>query len=250
MVHYDPNPRHAAQTPPPTCPKCGSHRTEIVDRTHDGRSVIVRCNSCGARSAVLIDRPAADADHVTDEIEAIRTVGRALAQLPDAASRVRVMRWASERFQIDLAVVAASSAGAAAAPGAAAAYQQDVVDPTLSMEGLDDLFAFDPDRDDQPVGHADPIMDDVRPMAPVVTITAEPVVRAEPVPVKTQPLMLNGDPLFVEAELIDETPAVDASTHVAQPPRLESSLRTVVSDFQRLVVDLDTVFAPPTAGSQ
>jgi transcription elongation factor Elf1 len=254
MVHYDPNvSRHAAQPPAPTCPKCGSHRTEVVDRTHDGRSVTVRCNACGARSAVLIDRRASDTDTVTDEIEAIRTVGRALAQLPDAASRVRVIRWASERFQIDLAVVAASAAGAATAPGAASAPPHDAVDPTLSMDGVDDFFTFESDNDDQPVGHADPITADTRPTmfdGPVmVTITAEPTtVRREPTPVNAQRLMLNGDPLFVDAELVDETPSVEETTQVAQPPRLESSLRTFVSDFQRLVLDLDTVFAAPAAG--
>ena len=49
MVHYDP-PVSAAPRPPVLCPKCGSHRTEIVGRSHDGTVLIVRCNVCGERS--------------------------------------------------------------------------------------------------------------------------------------------------------------------------------------------------------
>jgi uncharacterized Zn finger protein len=51
MVHYDSS-RAAAQTPPPSCPKCGSHRTEIVGRTDNGPTVVLRCNACGERSRV------------------------------------------------------------------------------------------------------------------------------------------------------------------------------------------------------
>ncbi len=51
MVHYGPK-KDAAQVRPPVCPKCGSHRTEIVDRTHDTQTIIVRCHACGERSIV------------------------------------------------------------------------------------------------------------------------------------------------------------------------------------------------------
>lgn len=51
MVHYSP-PLSAAQVPPPVCPKCGSHRTEIVGRSHNGDSIVVRCNACGERSRI------------------------------------------------------------------------------------------------------------------------------------------------------------------------------------------------------
>jgi hypothetical protein len=44
----------AAQLPPPVCPKCGSHRTQVVGRSSDAQTVIVRCNSCGERSSVVI----------------------------------------------------------------------------------------------------------------------------------------------------------------------------------------------------
>ena len=55
MVHYDRPPLRVAQTPPPICPKCGSHRTEIIGRSRDGVTVDLRCNACGARSQVSTD---------------------------------------------------------------------------------------------------------------------------------------------------------------------------------------------------
>jgi hypothetical protein len=51
MVHYGPK-LNAAQLPPPTCPKCGSHRTEIVGRSNDSKTIVVRCNTCGERTPV------------------------------------------------------------------------------------------------------------------------------------------------------------------------------------------------------
>lgn len=51
MVHYDP-PVSAAPQPPVLCPKCGSHRTAIVGKSHDAAVLIVRCNVCGERSEV------------------------------------------------------------------------------------------------------------------------------------------------------------------------------------------------------
>ena len=37
---------------PPTCPKCGSHRTQVVGRSIDGQTV--RCGDCAERSVVEI----------------------------------------------------------------------------------------------------------------------------------------------------------------------------------------------------
>ncbi|HKT80033.1 MAG TPA: hypothetical protein VJP86_07415 [Vicinamibacterales bacterium] len=54
MVHYGPK-QYAAQMPPPICPKCGSHRTQIVGRSPEGQTMIVRCNTCGERSSVSSD---------------------------------------------------------------------------------------------------------------------------------------------------------------------------------------------------
>jgi uncharacterized Zn finger protein len=60
MVHYNPE-WHAVQPLPPVCPKCGSHRTQVVGRSDDGRTVILRCSSCGERASVEIANEEADA---------------------------------------------------------------------------------------------------------------------------------------------------------------------------------------------
>ena len=62
MVHYDPNTRNAAQGAPPLCPKCGSHKTEIVGRSDDLKSVTLRCNACGERSQMPVGK---DSDQET-----------------------------------------------------------------------------------------------------------------------------------------------------------------------------------------
>ena len=51
MVHYGPD-RQTAANLPPICPKCGSHRTQIVGRLEDGVTLIVRCNACGAHTTL------------------------------------------------------------------------------------------------------------------------------------------------------------------------------------------------------
>jgi transcription elongation factor Elf1 len=69
MVYY----RHihgVAQLPPPICPKCGSHRTQVVGRSNDAKKVVVRCSSCGERSDVVIDRPKDGEDRVARPIDA------------------------------------------------------------------------------------------------------------------------------------------------------------------------------------
>ena len=50
MVHYNPNRRNIPQHAPPVCPKCGSHRTEIVGMSQDLKATRLRCGACGARS--------------------------------------------------------------------------------------------------------------------------------------------------------------------------------------------------------
>lgn len=53
VVHYDPTDTlEAAQGPPPICPKCGSHRTEVIGLSDDLKLKFIRCNACGFRSAV------------------------------------------------------------------------------------------------------------------------------------------------------------------------------------------------------
>ncbi len=41
-------------TTPPVCPKCGSHRTEIIGKLDDSTQRTVRCNACGAISTVPV----------------------------------------------------------------------------------------------------------------------------------------------------------------------------------------------------
>jgi uncharacterized Zn finger protein len=40
--------------PPHICPKCGSHRTQVVGLADEGQTVVVRCNACGERSEIKI----------------------------------------------------------------------------------------------------------------------------------------------------------------------------------------------------
>jgi hypothetical protein len=51
MVYYG-SPFTVVRIPPRICPKCGSHRTEIVGRTNAPPTIVVRCNACGERSVV------------------------------------------------------------------------------------------------------------------------------------------------------------------------------------------------------
>lgn len=96
MVHYDPA-QQASPRPPRLCPKCGSHRTEIVGTSADGAVLILRCNACGARSEV--SSPAGD--DLTAEADAMARIARVLSDLDDLASRERVLRWAIERTNGD-----------------------------------------------------------------------------------------------------------------------------------------------------
>ena len=54
MVHYDPKLRQAAQRPSPLCPKCGSHRTEIIGLSKDLKTTFLRCGACGAHSEMPV----------------------------------------------------------------------------------------------------------------------------------------------------------------------------------------------------
>ncbi len=40
---------------PPVCPKCGSHRTEVIGKSDDVLKRTVRCNACGAISTVPVN---------------------------------------------------------------------------------------------------------------------------------------------------------------------------------------------------
>jgi ABC-type xylose transport system substrate-binding protein len=80
-------------------------------------------------------------DQLSTELDAIITIGRALSHIPDAETRTRVMRWAIDRFSIDVTapaepgsdlVLPASLASAAGLDTAAA--------DSLKVDGLSEMF--------------------------------------------------------------------------------------------------------------
>ena len=60
MALYDSS-KHAAQVPL-ICPKCGSHRPQVVGRSNDGKTRTLRCGDCGERSVVVMTEEAAPVD--------------------------------------------------------------------------------------------------------------------------------------------------------------------------------------------
>src|SRR5204862_5576039 len=66
------------------------------------------------------------------ELDAMQAVGRALSKLHDPRARARVLRWATERFEIDVETppgrVSAKAAPVAASP------------MDLTLEGVDEMF--------------------------------------------------------------------------------------------------------------
>ncbi|OLE81545.1 MAG: hypothetical protein AUF76_12715 [Acidobacteria bacterium 13_1_20CM_2_65_9] len=147
---------------------------------------------------------------MTDEVEAIRMVGHALARLPDAAARVRVLRWAFERFQIDTSVMVP------AAVSQVVAENVKSLDPTLSMEGLHELFPVK-----RKTGEALPPDDDS------LTLESDAAAGGELVAHVARPI-----------------------PHVEESPQAGSMLHSFVSDFQRLADDCQTVFAAPVPARQ
>lgn len=67
-------------------------------------------------------------DTLTDELDALTTIGRTLANLPDPAARLRVLRWAIARFQPETT----------SAQTATVLDRRD--DPGLAVESLAELF--------------------------------------------------------------------------------------------------------------
>src|SRR5215471_18362671 len=85
--------------------------------------------------STFIDRRASDADYMlTDELEAIRAIEQALTRLPDRAARKRVLRWATERFDVDTTAAVVAPAAQLNTSTVAA------IDQTLSTDGLHELF--------------------------------------------------------------------------------------------------------------
>ena len=180
MVHYDPETLKLAQTPPPVCPRCGSHRTEIVGLSDDGRTMTVRCNACGERSRIetagdaTAARTAAciDADG-SDELDVMRSVGRALAHLPDAASRTRVLNWASDRFGLATLADADVDQARLFEPPRVADHR----DLALSVDGMEALFSDHTDtKEVRSTRNADRPGEADRPARPVVPERLESLV--------------------------------------------------------------------------
>jgi hypothetical protein len=224
MVHYFDFQR-TAQPVPTSCPKCGGHRTESAGRSPNGRGVDLRCNDCDERFVMLVDRRASDAENMTDEFEAIRTLGRALAKLPDKAARVRVLRWAAERFQIEPALAPA------VAPPAAPVKTATVEGPdlTLSMDGLSDLFPARKEQSRTPEFDSD-----------LLTFAAAPPAAIGPIAeLDTMDAIDSLDLAPVEAQPVDEKPVEETEA----APQSGSVLHNFVHDFQRLANDCQTLFA-------
>jgi len=84
-------------------------------------------------------------DQLSTELDAIITIGRALSQIPDAETRARVMRWAVERFGIDM-TPAAEPEGDLELPSnvlPSAAAQAELPSESLNLDGLGELFPAD-----------------------------------------------------------------------------------------------------------
>jgi uncharacterized Zn finger protein len=52
MVHFSAQVGAPLFRTPPVCPKCGSHRTEIIGERDLPPKRVLRCNTCGAISTV------------------------------------------------------------------------------------------------------------------------------------------------------------------------------------------------------
>lgn len=137
MVHYDPSSQTARDR---LDDKSGGHRRDVVGRSNGGNIVMMRCTTRSERSEAG-RKDGSAADDVAVEVEAMGQMARALAMLPDAASRARVLRWAIDRYQVDLTPTVVTPI--AARPGQAP-KASTCADPMLEVESLDDLFALTP----------------------------------------------------------------------------------------------------------
>jgi hypothetical protein len=82
------------------------------------------------------DAPAMNArDDAADEAAARIAIGRVLSELREPSARVRVLRWAMERFGSD-----ADAASNGATHDKAPIAPKPSADPTLAVDDLTDLF--------------------------------------------------------------------------------------------------------------
>jgi hypothetical protein len=72
-------------------------------------------------------------EEVNAELAAMQAVGRALARLQDPKARARVLRWALERFEMQ--VETASASGGVTAPVATCP-----IDQSMTLDGVLELF--------------------------------------------------------------------------------------------------------------
>ena len=88
----------------------------------------------------------ADPEEVSTELDAMQAVGLALSNLHDPRARARVLRWATERFEIEVETppgpVSAKAARVAASP---MDLTLDGVDemfepPAVTLEGVQEMF--------------------------------------------------------------------------------------------------------------
>src|SRR5262249_46208860 len=80
-------------------------------------------------------------DQLSTELDAIITIGRALSHIPDAETRARVIRWAIDRFGIDVTPTE-EPGGDLAVPARliAAAAPDRAVAESLNVDGLSEMF--------------------------------------------------------------------------------------------------------------
>jgi hypothetical protein len=70
-------------------------------------------------------------DSVSDELESMRRIAKALDALPDDDARQRVLQWAADRYH---------GTGTLIVPQPAAVMRTATDDPNLAVEELEDLF--------------------------------------------------------------------------------------------------------------
>lgn len=156
MISYGPSDVNAAKIRPAASPRRGNHRAKVMRAT--GNGALTCRDSRGKRPKVAVPaRAPSVVDDVAAEFAVMQAVGNALAQLADAESQTRVLRWAVDRFPSERAAgpAVASSAefaapstegfrlfmecdqDAAASAEFAAPSTTKVDDPGLTLDGFD-----------------------------------------------------------------------------------------------------------------
>jgi hypothetical protein len=85
-------------------------------------------------SAALRVGPSAGPDEVEAELDAMQAVGLALSHLPDPKARARVLRWATERFEVQIETPAPAVAGKPVL------VVTRPIDQSMTLEGVHEMF--------------------------------------------------------------------------------------------------------------